>query len=70
MGRQGVNLFARVFNAFDSRFFNGFVFTNSGSADYSRYPGADQVQLANPTRYYGPRRIEVGVSLGSGRQGG
>ena len=64
----GVNLFARVFNAFDARFFNGFVFTNSGSADYSRYPGADQAQLANPTRYYGPRRVEVGISLGSGRQ--
>lgn len=69
-GPQGVNVFARMFNAFDSRFFNGFVFSNSGSAEYSRFPGADQVQLANPTRYYGPRRVEVGISLGSGRQGG
>lgn len=69
-GPRGVNVFARMFNAFDSRFFNGFVFTNSGSAEYSRFPGADQVQLANPTRYYGPRRVEVGISLGSGRQGG
>ncbi len=70
LGARGLNLFARVFNAFDTRFFNGFVFTNSGSAEYSRYPGADQAQLANPTRYYGPRRVEVGISLGSGRQGG
>jgi outer membrane receptor protein involved in Fe transport len=70
LGPQGLNVFARVFNAFDTRFFNGFVFTNSGSAEYSRYPGADRVQLANPTRYYGPRRVEVGVSLGSGRRGG
>ncbi len=70
LGPRGVNLFARVFNAFDARFFNGFVFSNSGSAEYSRFPGADQVQLANPTRYYGPRRVEVGISLGSGRRGG
>ncbi|HNX51903.1 MAG TPA: hypothetical protein PKL08_17170, partial [Thermoanaerobaculaceae bacterium] len=68
-GAQRVSLFGRVFNVFDTRYFNGFIFANSGSPDYSRYPGADQVQLANPTRYYGPRRLEFGVSLGS-RQGG
>lgn len=68
-GSRRVSLFGRVFNVFDTRYFNGFIFANSGSADYSRYPGADQVQLANPTRYYGPRRVEVGFSLGS-RQGG
>jgi len=69
LGGMGANVFARVFNAFDSRYFNGFVFDNSGSADYSRYPGADRVQLANPTRFYGPRRIEVGITLNTTRAG-
>ncbi|TFG85933.1 MAG: TonB-dependent receptor [Gemmatimonadales bacterium] len=67
LGGLGVNAFARAFNLFDSRYFNGFVFDNSGSPDYSRFPGADRVQLANPTRYYGPRRIEVGLTLNTGR---
>jgi hypothetical protein len=67
LGGLGTNVFARVFNAFDSRYFNGFVFDNTGSPDYSRYPGADRVQLANPTRFYGPRRIEVGLTLNTGR---
>jgi outer membrane receptor protein involved in Fe transport len=67
----GMSLFARVFNAFDSRYFNGFVFDNSGSPYYSRYPGADREQLANPGRFYGPRRVEVGLSLsGDSGQGG
>ena len=63
----GATVFARAFNLFDSRFFNGFVFDNSGSPDYSRYPEADRNQLANPTRFYGPRRIEVGFTLNTGR---
>ncbi len=67
LGGMGASLFARVFNLFDSRFFNGFVFDNSGSPDYSRFPEADRVQLANPTRFYGPRRIEVGLTLNAGR---
>ena len=67
LGGLDANAFARVFNLFDSRFFNGFVFDNSGSPDYSRYSGADRVQLANPTRYYEPRRIEVGLTLNTGR---
>jgi outer membrane receptor protein involved in Fe transport len=60
-------LFARVFNLFDTRFFNGFVFPSSGSPDYSRFsdPG-QQAILADPTRYFAPRRIEVGVALGRG----
>ena len=56
-------LFARVFNVFDSRYFNTFVFANSGSPYYSRYPDVDAAQLADPTRYFGPRRIEVGLTL-------
>jgi outer membrane receptor protein involved in Fe transport len=67
VGGLRVNLFARAFNLLDSKFFNGFVFDNSGSPDYSRYPEADRVQLANPTRYYGPRRIELGITLNTGR---
>jgi len=66
LGGLGANVFARAFNLLDSRFFNGFVFSNSGSPDYSRYPGTDRVQLANPTRFYGPRRIEVGITLNTG----
>lgn len=64
---QPMRGFARVFNAFDTRFFNGFVFDSSGDPYYSRFPGKDQGQLENPTRFYGPRRIEFGLSLNAGR---
>jgi hypothetical protein len=59
------NLFVRVFNAFDSRFFNGFVFPTTGSADYSLPPGerSQAAILEDPSRYAAPRRIEVGISL-------
>ena len=56
-------LFARAFNLFDTRFFNGFVFSSTGSPYYSRYPSADRATLDDPTRYYGPRRIEIGIGL-------
>ncbi len=59
----GLNLFARVFNVFDSRYFNGLVFSSTGSPDYSRFPEADYVALLDPTRYYAPRRIEVGIRM-------
>jgi len=56
--------FARVFNLFDERFFNGFVFPSSGSPDYSRFDDpSQQAILADPTRYFEPRRIEVGIAL-------
>ena len=58
-----VSLYMRVFNLFDSRYFNGFVFSNSGSPYYSRYPVADEALLSDPTRYYGPRRIEAGLTF-------
>jgi outer membrane receptor protein involved in Fe transport len=57
--------FARVFNLFNARYFNGFVFANTGSADYSVNPTTDAATLADPTRYYAPRRIELGISLNS-----
>jgi outer membrane receptor protein involved in Fe transport len=56
-------LFARVFNLFDSRYWNGSVFNSSGSPFYSRYPAADLPTLLDPTRLYAPRRIEIGLSL-------
>ncbi len=62
-GDLAITVFSRVFNAMDTRFVNGFVFGNSGSPDYSRYPSADRAQLADPTRFYGPRRIELGMTV-------
>ncbi|MBM2840254.1 MAG: hypothetical protein HW412_782 [Bacteroidetes bacterium] len=64
----GVNMsfFARVFNLFDARYFNGSVFASTGSPDYSLFPLAqDKAELAKPTRYYAPRRVEFGVSMNS-----
>jgi outer membrane receptor protein involved in Fe transport len=58
-------LFARVFNLFNARFFNGSVFNSTGSADYSANPEGDRTALLDPTRYYAPRRIEIGLSLKS-----
>jgi outer membrane receptor protein involved in Fe transport len=60
-----VSLFARVFNVFNTTYFNGFVFQNTGTADYSLTSTADRVKLSDPTRYYAPRRMEIGVSLNS-----
>jgi hypothetical protein len=38
------------------------VFANSGSPFYSRSDTeADRKDLSNPTRYYPPRRIELGL---------
>lgn len=63
---MGMSLFLRVFNLLDARYFNGTVFSNTGSPDYGLFPqSSDRNQLANPTRYYAPRRIEVGVSMNS-----
>jgi hypothetical protein len=41
------------------------VFPSSGSPDYTRFPGdpGQAEQLEDPTRYFTPRRIEVGVTL-------
>jgi outer membrane receptor for ferrienterochelin and colicin len=58
-----VGLFGRISNLFDNRFFNGAVFNSTGSPYYSRFPEADKYVLADPTRYYPPRRVEVGFTL-------
>jgi hypothetical protein len=59
----GLSLFGRLFNVFDTEFFNGFVFSDTGSPYYSRNPQAEAATLDNPTRFYGPRRLEVGVTV-------
>ncbi len=63
-----LSLFGRVFNAFDTRYFNGFVFSSTGSPYYSRFPVADSVTLRDPTRYYQPRRVEIGLKFTPGNR--
>jgi outer membrane receptor protein involved in Fe transport len=65
-GDVHASLFGRVFNAFDTRFFNGYVFNSTGSPYYSRDIASDRNQLATPSRYYAPRRFEAGVTLRGG----
>jgi outer membrane receptor protein involved in Fe transport len=67
LGGLNLSLFARVFNALDTKFFNGFVFSDTGSPEYSATPGIVRAQLENPTRFYPPRRVEIGLSLNSSR---
>ena len=59
--------FVRVFNVFDARYFNGFVFASTGSPYYSSPPGSNEATLGDPTRFYGPRRFEIGLTTGGGR---
>jgi hypothetical protein len=63
--RVAANFFARAFNLFDSRYFNGMVFESSGSPYYSVDP--TNPRLKDPTRFYQPRRIEVGLNLAAGQ---
>ncbi len=63
---DGASAFLRVFNAFDTRYFNGGIFADTGSPYYSRFPDLDRATLANPTRFYPPRRIEIGVRFTGG----
>jgi outer membrane receptor protein involved in Fe transport len=67
-GRVNVSLFGRVFNLLDARFFNGGVFASTGSPYYSRFPVTDEVSLKDPTRFYAPRRIEIGVTVSPGER--
>jgi outer membrane receptor protein involved in Fe transport len=68
VAKRRVSVFGRIFNLFDTRFFNGFVFSSSGSPYYSVYSPADVAQLSNPSRFYAPRRVEVGLTLQGGAQ--
>ena len=63
IGSGGMTLFGRVFNLFDTRFFNGFVFGSTGSPFYTNDPVGQAAQLADPSRLYGPRRLEVGLTI-------
>jgi outer membrane receptor for ferrienterochelin and colicin len=58
-----MSIFGRLFNVFDTRFFNGFVFPSTGSVEYSRFPESDQILLDDPYRFYSPRRLELGVTM-------
>jgi outer membrane receptor protein involved in Fe transport len=60
---NNLSIFARVFNLFNTRSVNGFIFSDTGSPDYSLNPIGDRVSLSDPNRYYSPRRIEVGFTL-------
>ena len=66
LGKLDLGLFGRVFNLLDTRYFNGMVFPSTGSPDYSRFPEPDYVTLQDPTRFYPPRQIEIGIRLGMG----
>jgi outer membrane receptor protein involved in Fe transport len=59
------SVFTRVFNLFNARYFNGGVFSSTGSADYSANPEGDRTALLDPTRYLAPRRVELGFSVKS-----
>lgn len=63
VGFLSMNAFMRVFNLFNTTYFNGSVFSTTGSPDYSLTSVTDRNALGNPTRYYAPRRIELGVSF-------
>lgn len=58
-----ISVFFRVFNLLDTKFANGFVFSDTGNPDYSLNPIGDRAMLANPTRFYPPRRIEIGLTI-------
>ncbi len=60
-------IFVRAFNLFDQRYFNGPVYTTTGSPYYARFPSpAELVSLADPTQLFRPRRLEFGIRWGFG----
>ena len=60
---SNLSLFLRMFNVLDTRFANGFLFSDTGSPDYSLNPVGDKISLMDPNRYNAPRRIEIGFSI-------
>ncbi len=65
LGFMDLSVFARVFNLLNTHYVNGFVFSTTGSPDYSVNPVSDKVTLTNPGRFQEPRRIEIGISFRS-----
>ncbi|KAB2925613.1 MAG: TonB-dependent receptor [Bacteroidetes bacterium] len=63
LGGLRFSVFTRVSNLFGTHYSNGFVFANTGSVDYSLNPYVSRTTLADPSRYYAPRKIEAGISL-------
>jgi outer membrane receptor protein involved in Fe transport len=63
VGATNLTVFTRVFNLLDEHFVNGFVFSSTGSPFYTLTPEAQRAQLNNPSRFFQPRRIEIGVSF-------
>ncbi len=63
VGGQRLNLFGRAINLLNEHFVNGFVFSETGSPDYSQFPLRDRAALINPGRFYQPRRVEVGLRI-------
>lgn len=59
------SVFARILNALNTHFVNGFVFNSTGSPDYTLTPSANRSALYDPSRFYEPRRIEFGISFRS-----
>jgi outer membrane receptor protein involved in Fe transport len=70
LGGAPIRAFARVFNVFDTRFFNGSVFATTGSPYYTLFPDTEQFALSNPSLFYAPRRIEIGLNLAGPWSGG
>jgi outer membrane receptor for ferrienterochelin and colicin len=64
LAQEELSLVCRVYNLLDTKFMNGMVFNSTGSPYYSRFPEADAVTLSDPTRFFQPRRIELGVTFG------
>ena len=58
-----LSIFARVFNLLDEQAVNGFVFTDTGSPYYTLNLAGSEALLIDPSRFYQPRRIEIGLSL-------
>ncbi|MFZ0389360.1 MAG: TonB-dependent receptor, partial [Calditrichia bacterium] len=61
------SLYLRVQNLLNTHFVNGFVFNTTGSPDYTQFPETQRSSLIDPSRFYNPRRIEIGLSLESPR---
>jgi outer membrane receptor protein involved in Fe transport len=57
------SLFLRGFNLLNTNFVNGFVFASTGSPDYTLTPAVFRSVLSDPSRFYEPRRFELGISF-------
>lgn len=65
LGFIDLSVFVRMFNVLNTTFVNGFVFSSTGSPDYTLNPASNRAALYDPSRYYQPRKIEFGISLRS-----